>query len=98
MDIRKKLFGEEHPDTLSSMENLASTYRNQQRLNDAEQLEVQVMDIRKKMFGEEHPDTLSSMENLAGTYWNQQRLNDGEQLEIQVGIGTGNPGVFRANP
>jgi Tetratricopeptide repeat len=61
IDIRKKLLGEEHPDTLSSMENLASTYRNQGRWNDAEQLKDQVMDMRKKLLGEEHqehPDTV----------------------------------------
>ena len=46
MDMRKKLLGAEHPDTLTSMANLASTYWNQGRWNEAEQLEVQVMDIK----------------------------------------------------
>jgi hypothetical protein len=41
------------------MANLASTYRNQGRWNEAEQLEVQVMDMRKKLLGAEHPDTLT---------------------------------------
>ena len=31
MDIRKKLLSAEHPDTFTSMENLAVTYRNQGR-------------------------------------------------------------------
>ena len=69
MDMRKKLLGAEHPDTLLSMRNLASTYRNQGRWNEAEQLQVQVMDMTKKLLGAEHPDTLLSMENLAATYW-----------------------------
>ena len=47
----------EHTDTLRSMENLAATYRNQGRWNEAEQLEVQVMEKRKKLLGAEHPDT-----------------------------------------
>jgi putative hemolysin len=68
MDMRKKLLGAEHPDTLTSMANLASTYGNQGRWNEAEQLEVQVMDMRKKLLGAEHPDTLTSMANLANTY------------------------------
>ena len=29
VNMRKKLFGKEHPHTLSSMGNLADTYRNQ---------------------------------------------------------------------
>ena len=31
MEIRKRVLGAEHPDTLTSMANLASTYRNQDR-------------------------------------------------------------------
>ena len=58
MDMRKKLLGDEHPDTLTAMGNLANTYFNQERWNEAEQLEVQVMDMAKKLFGAEHPDTL----------------------------------------
>jgi hypothetical protein len=38
MDMTKKLLGVEHPDTLTSMANLAGTYRNQGRWNEAEQL------------------------------------------------------------
>jgi hypothetical protein len=68
MDMNKKLLGAEHPSTLRSMENLASTYWNQGRWNEAEQLEVQVMDMRKKLLGAEHSDTLKSMGNLARTY------------------------------
>src|SRR6202522_1812749 len=84
LDMRKKLLGAEHPHTLRSMGNLASTYWNQGRWNEAEQLEVQVMDMSKKLLGAEHPDTLRSMGNLASTYWNQGRWNEAEQLEVQV--------------
>jgi hypothetical protein len=84
MDMRKKLLGAEHPSTLSSMGNLASTYWNQGRWNEAEQLQIQVMDMRKKLLGAKHPDTLSSMENLASTYQNQGRWNEAEKLELEV--------------
>ena len=49
MDMRKKLLGAEHPDTLTSMGNLASTHRNQGRWNEAEKLFLHVMDMRKKL-------------------------------------------------
>ena len=60
IETRKKVLGAEHPDTLTSMANLASTYRNQGRWKEAEELEVQVMEVSKKILGEEHPDTLTS--------------------------------------
>jgi Tetratricopeptide repeat len=84
MDMRKKLLGAEHPDTLDSMGNLALTYLKQGRWNEAEQLQVQDMDVRKKLHGAEHPDTLCSMGNLAITYSDQGRLNEAEQLQVQV--------------
>ena len=49
------------------MGNLALSYNNLGRWNEAEELEVQVMDMRKKLLGAEHPDTLISMESLTGT-------------------------------
>ncbi|KAL8636885.1 MAG: hypothetical protein Q9228_005779 [Teloschistes exilis] len=68
MQTRKRVLGEEHPDTLTSMANLASTYWNQGRWKEAEELEVRVMQTRKRVLGEEHPDTLTSMANLASTW------------------------------
>jgi len=47
------------------MSNLASTFRNQGRWKEAEELEVQVMETRKRVLGQEHPDMLTSMNNLA---------------------------------
>jgi hypothetical protein len=47
------------------MANLASTYRNQGRWKEAEELFVQVMETSLRVLGQEHPDTLTSMNNLA---------------------------------
>ncbi|KDQ49043.1 hypothetical protein JAAARDRAFT_144019 [Jaapia argillacea MUCL 33604] len=60
MEARKRLLGEEHPDTLGSMGNLALTYKNQGRWKEAEGLEMAVMKARKRLLGEEHPDTLKA--------------------------------------
>jgi Tetratricopeptide repeat len=64
----KRVFGEEHPDTLIRMGNLATTYTNQGRRKEAEELEVRVMETFKRVVGEGHPFTLTSMANLALTY------------------------------
>jgi tetratricopeptide (TPR) repeat protein len=65
MEERKRVLGQEHPDTLTSMANLASTYRNQGRWKEAEELFVQVMETSLRVLVQEHPDTLASMNNLA---------------------------------
>ncbi|OCK96219.1 putative kinesin [Cenococcum geophilum 1.58] len=61
----KRVLGEEHPDTLTSMANLASTHRNQGRWKEAENLQAKELEICSRVLGEEHPDTLTSMGNLA---------------------------------
>ena len=84
MEMRKNLFGVEHPDTLASMTILASTYQKQARWSEAEQLGLQVMKERKMLLGLDHPDTLTSMANLADTYCHQGRWNEAEQIEVEV--------------
>jgi hypothetical protein len=49
------------------MPMLASTYRNQGRWKEAEELDVQVMEMRKRVLREEHLDMLTSMNNLSFT-------------------------------
>ena len=65
METRKAKLGADHPDTLTSMANLASTLWNQGRWEEAEKLDVQVMETRKAKLGADHPSTLTSMANLA---------------------------------
>ncbi|EEA27372.1 kinesin light chain, putative [Talaromyces marneffei ATCC 18224] len=80
MEIRKTVLGDEHPDTLTSILNLASTYWNQGQWNEAEKLFMQVMEIRKTVLGDEHPDTLTSMHNLAYTWQCQGKLHNAVSL------------------
>ncbi len=84
MEICKKTLGIDHPDTLISMNNLASTFRNQGRWEAAEELQLQVVEIRKKKLGIDHPDTLKSMNNLASTFRAQGRWEAAEELHLQV--------------
>ena len=84
LEIHKKKLGADHPNTLTTMANLAVTYSNQGREDEAEKLIVQVVEIRKKKLGADHPDTLITMHNLAATYSNQGRQNEAEKLMVQV--------------
>ncbi|KAL6832120.1 hypothetical protein V8C40DRAFT_163757 [Trichoderma camerunense] len=83
-EIRRRLLGADHPDTLMSMNNLASTYSHQGRRKEAEDLYLQVMEARKIKLGADHPDTLGSMSNLALTYYYQCRWKEAEDLNLQV--------------
>ncbi|EED12700.1 kinesin, putative [Talaromyces stipitatus ATCC 10500] len=96
-DGDKRVLGAEHPDTLTSMANLASTYRNQGRWKEAEELLVQVMETMTRVLGVEHPYTLSSMANLASTLKEQGRraeaidlLRNCERLRMKI-LGVGHP-------
>ena len=84
METRKRVLGAEHPDTLTSIGNLASTYSNQGRWKEAEELKVQVVKTRKRVLGAEHSFTLNSISNLALTYRNQGRWKEAEELKVQV--------------
>jgi hypothetical protein len=70
---REDILGLEDAATLASMGLLASTYRNQRRWKEAEELFMQVMKASLRVLGQEHHDTLASMSNLALTFWNQGR-------------------------
>jgi tetratricopeptide (TPR) repeat protein len=81
---RRKILGQEHKDTLSSMGMAGLACRDGGRWKEAEVLEVQVMETSRRVLGEEHPDTLASMGNLASTYWYQGRWKEAEELNVQV--------------
>ncbi|KIM93182.1 hypothetical protein OIDMADRAFT_138250 [Oidiodendron maius Zn] len=84
MEIRKKVLGAEHPDTLRIMNDLVLTLGNQGRWKEAEDLHVQVIETTKRVLGTEHPDTLTSMYSLASMFRNQGRWNEAEELLAQV--------------
>jgi tetratricopeptide (TPR) repeat protein len=84
MKKRIEKLGEDHSFTLTTMHNLASTYRRVGKLEKAENLELKVLDVRKAKLGEQHPDTLSSMDSLAIIYQKQGRMNEAEVLQLKV--------------
>ena len=58
METTKAKLRADYLDTLRSIANMASIYWHQDRLLEAEMLEVQVMDISKTKLGSDHPGTL----------------------------------------
>jgi hypothetical protein len=62
-----KIGGDEDKETLNSTAMSADAYRLDGRLEEAEQLDVEVMEMSKTKLGADHPDTLTSMAYLAYT-------------------------------
>jgi hypothetical protein len=88
LSLRRKLFGEEHPDTAQSLNNIASYYKSLKNIPRALEIGEQALWIRRKLFGEEHEDIAISMLNIASFYYSlgntHRALEIGEQaLQIQ---------------
>ncbi|KAJ7671107.1 hypothetical protein B0H14DRAFT_2657462 [Mycena olivaceomarginata] len=81
---RKKLLGDNHPNTLITMGNLSMTYQQLGNLQRAEEHQTIVLREQKFLLGDDHPDTLSIMGNLATTYTLMDKINEAEALEILV--------------
>ncbi|CAI0655790.1 unnamed protein product, partial [Colletotrichum noveboracense] len=80
LSICLMVLGEDHPDTLTSMNNLASTFWIQGRWKEAEELQAKELSICSTVLGEDHPDTLTSMHNLAFTWKDLEYWEDAMQL------------------
>ena len=84
VEIREGEFGSEHPDTLSSMINLANLYSRQGRYGEAEQLCVETLEALKRVLGMEHPKTLYAMYVLGWAYLYQGRYDEVELLSVKT--------------
>ena len=62
---RRRVLGEDHPDTLTSATDLVNDLRNLGEYQDARELDEHTLARRRRVLGEDHPDTLTSASNLA---------------------------------
>lgn len=75
LEMTKKVFGHDHPSTLTCMNNLASMFS---KLGWWKELKEQVLEMRKRVLGQEYLSTVTSMNYLASIYWPQtQRRGKG---------------------
>lgn len=79
--VRRRELGEEHPDTLTSMNSLGMTLNAQGNLIEAKKLHEEALEVRRRVLGEEHPNTLTSMANVALTYRNIGNLTEAKELQ-----------------
>jgi tetratricopeptide (TPR) repeat protein len=68
--------GQEHPDTVTSRDNLALVLHDLGRLDEAEAEIRAVLEIQQRVLGSDHIDTLTSRSNLALVLRDQARLDE----------------------
>jgi serine/threonine-protein kinase len=68
-DLRRAILGGSQPETLESMNNLASAYHDAGRLDLAIPLLGATLAKRRALLGEDHRDTIETMNDLAVAYW-----------------------------
>jgi len=76
MEARKSKLGVDHPDTLTSMNNLAFIFKHQDKIKEAISLLEDCCKRRAAVLGPQHPHTISSGKALAK--W-RSRINSGKK-------------------
>jgi hypothetical protein len=79
--IQQNALGDEHQETLISINILAETLRQMGDLRGARTLHEKVLEIRRRVLGEEHPNTMNSINNLALTLWQMGDLAGARTLQ-----------------
>lgn len=69
LDLRRRVLGGEHLDTLTSLHKLGTLDWYQGKYAEAGPLLTKVLEVRRRVLGEEHADTASTMNDLALVDW-----------------------------
>ena len=81
---QERVLGSDHPDTLTTRNNLAFAYHSAGRFDEAIELFEQVLAEQERVLGPDHPDTLATRNNLAGAYHSAGRFDEAIELYEQV--------------
>jgi tetratricopeptide (TPR) repeat protein len=80
----QRLLGPDHPDTLTTRDNLAVAYQDAGRVAEAIALFEQVLAAREQVLGPDHPDTLTTQDNLATAHRDAGRAAEAIRLHEQT--------------
>jgi tetratricopeptide (TPR) repeat protein len=84
VELAKRVYGPEHPDTATSLNNLGKLYREMGEYAKAEPPLQEALRIRQKVLGPEHPDTATSLANLGSLYWAMGEYAKAEALDQEA--------------
>ncbi|MEV5084778.1 tetratricopeptide repeat protein, partial [Streptomyces sp. NPDC056159] len=80
----ERLLGDDHADTLTARGNLAASYWQAGRTDEAIGLLEQVVADCKRLLGNDHPNTIRARGNLAASYQEAGRTSEAIELEERV--------------
>ncbi len=80
VQIRRRILGPDHPDTLRSQADLSITLLQNGHLSEAETLQKQTLASMRRVLGPDNPGTLKSMNTLAVLLLNEGRYPEAEAL------------------
>ncbi|MHC4945244.1 MAG: tetratricopeptide repeat protein, partial [Planctomycetota bacterium] len=84
IEIRKRIFGKDHLETISTLGNLALIFTAQGKYSETEPIQREVLEARRNLLGEEHPDTWNAWRELAVTLLNQEKYSEAESISRTV--------------
>ena len=76
--IRRRVLGNDHPDTLASINQMGILLWTQGKLTEAEPYYQESLEGRQRVLGHEHPDTLESVSIMGGFLREQGKLAEAE--------------------
>ena len=84
LDTMQRVLGEEHPLTINTTSNLATTFHAMGDFGGARALAESVLDAMRHVQGEGHPDTLTAMNNLSRIIKAQGDVSGARILAVDV--------------
>ncbi|KAF8217235.1 P-loop containing nucleoside triphosphate hydrolase protein [Mycena galopus ATCC 62051] len=84
LEKQRQLLGDNDPQILHTMGNLANTYSHLEEHQKAKELKLIVLEKQKQVLGDNHPHTLFSMGNLANTYSDLGEHQKAKELGVIV--------------
>jgi hypothetical protein len=93
-----RVLGAEHPKTLTSANNLASSLLNQGKDADDERILREVLEVQKRVLEAEHLHTLTTANNLAASLSGQRKYVEVEQMlvaSLQRVLGPAHPDTLQ---
>lgn len=83
-DVARTMFGERHPESATSFENLAMLYQAMSKYAEAVPLLQEALAIRRQVLGEHDPETIRSLITLAMLYKTMGHYAEAEPLYRQA--------------
>ena len=75
---RRRVLGEEHPDTMQSINGMGDLLSHEGKPREAESYYREALEKRRRVLGREHPDTLESMVDMGDILASQGKLSEAE--------------------